>query len=170
MKKRPRWLPDVCKGLGIAMLAIVIGLCLPITLPRIFGFQIYDVISGSMEPEIPVGSVLYVKPCELTEIKENEIIAYQDVDAVVAHRVVHNRTGLGEFVTKGDANEVEDRAPVPYKAVVGRVDLHLPWFGMAMSLYATTVGKIYLLLTAGCGLMLCMLSNRMVIHRKQVAK
>lgn len=159
--KRPSWLPGVCRVAGIAFLAIVIGLCLPITLPRIFGFEIYDVVSGSMEPEIPVGSVLYVKADDLTQIEENDIIAYQDVDAVVAHRVVHNRTSLGEFVTKGDANNTEDREPIPYDRVIGRVELHLPWFGMAMSLYATWVGKVYLLLTAGCGLMLCMLADRL---------
>lgn len=158
---RPSWLPGMCMVAGIALLAIVIGLCLPITLPRVFGFQIYDVVSGSMEPEIPVGSVLYVKATDPTLIQENEVIAYQAVDAVVAHRVVHNRTSLGEFVTKGDANNVEDREPIPYDQVVGRVELHLPVLGMGMSLLASTVGKIYLLLTAGCGLMLCMLANRM---------
>ncbi len=161
MKKRPKHLPGICRVLGIALLVIVIGLCAPITVPRIMGFEIYEVVSGSMEPEIPVGSVLYVKPTELTEVKENEIIAYQDVDAVVAHRVVYNRPVLGEFVTKGDANNTEDREPIPYDAVVGRVEMHLPVFGMAMALYSSVMGKVYLLLTAGCGLMLCMVANRM---------
>ena len=160
-KKKHKWLPYACRVAGIGLLVIVIGLCLPITLPRVFGFRVYEVISGSMEPEIPVGSVLYVKPTDLKSIEEGDVIAYQNVDEVVAHRVVYNRSGLGEFVTKGDANNVEDREPVSYDAVVGKVELHLPWFGMAMSLYATWVGKLYLLLTAGCGFMLCMLANRL---------
>ena len=161
MKKKLSWLPTVCRVAGIALLVIVIGLCLPITLPRLFGYQIYEVISGSMEPEIPVGSVLYVKGVDPTTIVENDVIAYHDAEEVVAHRVVHNRSTTGEFVTKGDANNTEDRAPIPYKAVIGKVDLHLPFFGMAMTVYSSVMGKIYLLLTAGCGLMLCMLASRM---------
>ena len=163
MKKRktPTWLPGFCRVAGIALLVIVIGLCAPITVPRIFGFQIYDVISGSMEPEIPVGSVLYVKPTDLRSLDEGEVIAYQAADGVVAHRVVTNRKTLGEFVTKGDANNVEDREPVPYDRVVGRVDLHLPVSGMAIALLASTVGKVYLLMTAGCGLMLWLLADRL---------
>ena len=160
-QKKHKWLPVLCKAAGIVMLVGVIGLCLPVTVPRIVGYEVYEVVSGSMEPEIPVGSVLYVKPCNLAEVAEGDVIAYQGVDAVIAHRVVYNRSTLGEFVTKGDANNVEDRDPVPYDAVVGRVELHLPVFGMAMSLYATWVGKVYLLLLAGCGLMLCLLADRL---------
>lgn len=159
--KRPSWLPGFCRVAGIAILVTVIGLCLPITAPRIAGYEVYEVVSGSMEPEIPVGSVLYVKATDPAQIAEDEIIAYHNVDDVVAHRVVQNRVAMGEFVTKGDANNVEDREPVPYDAVVGRVEMHLPYLGMFMALYATTIGKIYLLLTAGCGLMLCMLSDRL---------
>ena len=167
-KRLPKHLPAVLRVLGIALLVIVIGLCAPITLPRIAGFEIYEVVSGSMEPEIPVGSVLYVKPVEPKTVKENDIIAFREVDDVVAHRVVTNRTGIGEFVTKGDANNVEDRDPISYDAVVGRVEMHLPVFGMAMALYSSVIGKVYLLLTAGCGLMLCMLANRM--EDEQAAK
>lgn len=159
--KRPSWLPGFCRVAGIALLVIVIGLCLPITAPRIVGYEVYEVVSGSMEPEIPVGSVLYVKACDLAEVAEGEVIAYQDVDEVVAHRVVFNRSSTGEFVTKGDANNTEDREPVPYDAVVGRVETHIPYLGMFMALYASWVGKVYLLLIAGCGLMLCMLADRL---------
>lgn len=156
-----KWLPGLCRITGIALLVLVIGLCLPITAPRIFGFEIYDVVSGSMEPEIPVGSVLYAKACDLQDVNEGDIIAYTDVDGVVAHRVVTNRSSLGEFVTKGDANNVEDREPVTYDRVVGRVAFHLPVLGMAIALYASAVGKAYLLMVAGCGFMLWLLADRL---------
>jgi hypothetical protein len=67
----------------------------------------------------------------------------------------------GSVVTKGDANNMEDRKPVPYDAVIGRVEQHIPVFGMAMDIYASAIGKVYLLLTAGCGLMLCMIATSM---------
>ena len=159
--KARRWLPALCRVAGIALLVTVIGMCLPITAPRIAGFEVYDVVSGSMEPEIPVGSVLYIKPCDLATVNDGDVIAYADADGVVAHRVVTNRPSLGEFVTKGDANNVEDREPVQYDRVVGKVELHLPVFGMAIALYASPVGKAYLLMTAGCGFMLWLLADRL---------
>ena len=155
------WLPAFCRVLGIMLLVVVIGLCIPVTVPRIVGYEVYEVVSGSMDPAIPVGSVLYVKPCDLTQVAEGDVIAYQDVDGVVAHRVVYNRSSLGEFVTKGDANNTEDREPVKYEAVVGRVEQHIPVLGMFMALYSTVAGKIYLLLTAGIGVLLCMHADRL---------
>ena len=163
--KKHKWLPVLCKAAGIVMLVGVIGLCLPVTVPRIVGYEVYEVVSGSMEPEIPVGSVLYVKAADLSQVAEGEIIAYQDVDAVVAHRVVHNRTSLGEFVTKGDANNTEDREPIPYGAVVGRVEMTIPVLGMFLAFFSTVIGKVYLILIAGCGLMLCMLADRLSQRR-----
>ena len=52
----------VCKIFGTVCLVAVILVCLPLTLPRVFGYEIYTVISGSMEPAIPVGSLVYVQP------------------------------------------------------------------------------------------------------------
>ena len=155
------WLPGFCRVVGVVLLVVVIGLCVPVTLPRIFGFEIYEVVSGSMDPAIPVGSVLYVKEVDLAGVAEGDVIAYQDVDEVVAHRVVHNRSTLGEFVTKGDANNTEDREPIKYDAVVGRVEQHIPYLGMFMALYSTVAGKIYLLLTAGIGFLLWLHADRL---------
>ena len=50
----------VCQGIGTILLVVLVLCCMPLTVPRVFGYQIYTVISGSMEPEIPVGSVIYV--------------------------------------------------------------------------------------------------------------
>ncbi len=53
-------IPALCNLLGTLILVLVIASCLPLTVPRLFGYEIYEVVSGSMEPEIPVGSVIYV--------------------------------------------------------------------------------------------------------------
>lgn len=158
--KRPTWVSRLCQAAGIALLVGVVALCAPLTVPRIAGYEIYDVVSGSMEPQIPVGSVLYVKSTDLTQIPEGDVIAFRDGDVVVAHRVVYNRTTLGEFVTKGDANNTEDREPIPYDQVIGRVQMHVPFLGTVLSMCASTMGKVYLLLIAGCGLMLCKLADQ----------
>ena len=59
-----RFAAALCNILGILILAAVLGSSLLLTVPKIFGYEIYNVISGSMEPEIPVGSLILVAPSQ----------------------------------------------------------------------------------------------------------
>ncbi len=151
--------PALCNLLGVLILLCVIITCLPVTLPRLWGYEVYNVVSGSMEPEIPVGSILYVKPVEPQDVKEDEVIAFHSGDAVVSHRVVKNKLVEGELVTKGDANAGEDLNTVPYSDLIGRVERHLPALGKVLFLYTSQVGKIYVFFFAACGVMLNLLAG-----------
>ena len=102
-------IPALCSVIGTLILVAAILTVLPVTVPRFLGYEIYNVISGSTEPEIPVGSVVYVKETEPAEIEEGDVIAFTSMGTVVTHRVKQNRVVEGEFVTKGDANEQEGR-------------------------------------------------------------
>lgn len=151
-------------------MVLIIGvfvLTLPLSIPRLMGYEVYEVISGSMEPDIPVGSAIYVRSVDAAEVQVDEVIAFHEEDAVVAHRVVENRIDTSEFVTKGDANSAEDLNPVAYDELIGVVVLHVPLVGRAMTLYASNVGKVYLLLTLACGVMLNILADRLRRRRSQ---
>lgn len=154
-------LPGLCNLLGTLILLSVIVVCLPLALPRFAGYEVYEVVSGSMEPEIPVGSVVYVKYASPEDIGEEEVIAFWGGSSAIVHRVMQNKTAEREFITKGDANAAEDLQAVPYSSLIGRVEYHFPIVGRLMSLYATSVGKIYLFLIAACGVMLNMLAGFM---------
>lgn len=154
-----RIIAALCNLLGSLILLSVIVTCLPVTLPRIWGYEAYNVVSGSMEPEIPVGSILYVKPMEPEKVKESDVIAFRSGDSVVSHRVVRNKLVEGELVTKGDANAGEDLNTVPYKALIGRVEYHLPVLGRVMFLYTSSIGKMYVFFFAACGVMLNLLAG-----------
>ena len=169
VKKPGRVLPTLFNFAGTLLLVAVIALCAPLTVPLLMGYEVYDVVSGSMEPELPVGSAVYVKAVELSDVQEGEIIAYRSSNSVVIHRVVINRTTLKEFVTKGDANNVEDPEPIPYDAVIGRMEVKVPILGTFMAIYSSTIGKVYLLLAAACGVMLNMVASRMRESRKAKA-
>ena len=125
-------IPALCNLLGTLILILVIASCLPLTVPRLFGYEIYEVVSGSMEPEIPVGSVIYVAAAEPEDILEEDVIAFRSGETIITHRVVTNRKLDGEFVTKGDANELEDMNTVPYGNLIGRVEHHFPIVGRLM--------------------------------------
>lgn len=150
----------LCNILGTLILVAVIAAGLATTVPRAMGYEVYHIVSGSMEPEIPVGSVIYVDSTVPEEMAEQDIIAFWREDAVVAHRVVENRVIDGELITKGDANQQEDIFPVAYGDVIGKVRAHFPYLGAMLVLFATTVGKIYVVCFAACGAMLNILGGR----------
>lgn len=135
----------LCGTLGALLLVILVAVCLPLTLPRVFGYHIYTVVSGSMEPAIPVGSLIYIQETAPEDMKEKDVIAYyggSDRTAIITHRVVENRVFMGEFVTKGDANPDEDMMPIPYEDFIGKVRLSIPRVGRAAQALSSTPGKI----------------------------
>ena len=87
------------------------------------------VLTGSMEPVIKPGTLVYVdKHTQPSDISAGDIIAfYLDDDYIVTHRVVevHNEY----FVTKGDANEKPDEKYVYNSMVLGKVKISVPYVG-----------------------------------------
>ena len=164
-KAKTGFLPILCSGLGTAILLLVIAIFIPLTVPRLFGYEIYHVVSGSMAPAIPTGSAVFVQPCSPESVQTQEVIAFDSGGSVVTHRVVKNRIVEGDFVTKGDANAIEDIESVPYRALIGRVKYHVPFLGTAMALVASPIGKLYLLLFACCGVMFNLLGDRIRYNR-----
>ena len=135
----------VCSSLGTVLLIMLVVACLPLTVPRVFGYQLYTVVSGSMEPAIPVGSLLYIQSAQPENMVPDDVIAFyggRDSTAVITHRVVENREFMGEFITKGDANEKEDMEPVSYDNFIGKVRLAIPAAGKAAQVFSDTPGKI----------------------------
>ena len=57
-KRSRKPIPALCRFIGTFILIAVIAAFLPLTLPRAIGWEAYEVVSGSMEPELPVGSMI----------------------------------------------------------------------------------------------------------------
>ena len=90
---------------------------------------LYTVVSGSMEPAVPTGSLVYIKYVEPGDIETGDIIAFYGSDAqgsIITHRVVSNSNAMGEFITKGDANAENDMSPVTYEQYVGKMVRSIP--------------------------------------------
>jgi len=155
------FLPALCSIIGTAILIGVIILLIPMSTPRLFGYDMYNVVSGSMAPEIPVGSMIFVEAVDSGELKEDDIIAFYRNGSVITHRVVENNILEGKITTKGDANNTEDMAPVMYKEVIGRVRFHIPILGDLSSHLTSSFGKIYLLALIVLGLLLHLLAVRL---------
>lgn len=152
----------ICSAIGIVLLIVLIIACLPLTLPKAFGYQMYTVISGSMEPVLPVGSLVYVKYQEPESIEKKDIIAFygsNDSSSIITHRVVYNKKLSGEFVTKGDANMEKDMNPISYNQYMGKVVLMIPVIGGVAQTLTTGNGKLVLFSFIGLILLLEIVGN-----------
>lgn len=93
--------------------------------PTLGGYCPLIVLTGSMEPEISSGDMIICHTIEPSEVKTGDVISFFDPEgnglSVVTHRVVEivQENGSLSFRTKGDANNVEDKAPVPAENLVG---------------------------------------------------
>lgn len=138
---------SILTGILIAMLAVLAAILI---IPRIFGYETLAVLSGSMEPEIPVGSIVFVKEAAQEEIKVGDIITYRlSGNTLVTHRVAQIDAQTGDYITRGDANETPDSNPVSYDSIVGVANLHLPLLGYLSIYMKTPLG-----LAVACGIII----------------
>ena len=85
------------------------------------GYTPTVVLSGSMEPIYPVGSIVYYKSAAFEDIQSFDIIMFNFGSSSLAmHRVVEKDEENRCFTTKGDNNPSSDPNPVPYDKVVGK--------------------------------------------------
>ncbi|MBQ9061618.1 MAG: signal peptidase I [Eubacterium sp.] len=160
-KDKRRTASVICRLFGFGILILVIGALLPITLPQFMGYEVFNVISGSMEPEIPVGSAAYVKAVDPRDIESDDIIAFMSGGTVITHRVIDNYQINKTLTTKGDANAQEDLGEVPYDNVIGKVVKHVPYLGQLMWVLSSNVGKMLMMILALCGALLNILASRL---------
>ncbi len=165
--KGGKFLPALCGFLGTLILTAVILSALPLTVPRLMGYEIYTVVSGSMEPTLPVDSLVYVEPADPAEIQPGEIVAFWRDGTVVTHRVVENRREENSLVTRGDANDMEDMDPVSYLNLIGRVKYHVPGLGMLMLYYVSAEGKTRLVCIAMAGALLNLIGSSLLRWRRE---
>lgn len=129
----------------VIILAVVIMMLPPVIMPMV-GVELYEVLTGSMEPEIPVGSLVSVSDTNASELSAGDIITYGggglSKSAIVTHRVVENHVDTGELITRGDANSANDPNPISYYQVIGKVSWHVPVLGRVYGFFSTINGKI----------------------------
>lgn len=128
------WTSTIFLVLAIALVAV----------PRLFGVDFRAIITGSMTPEIPVGSLVVIVPAKAGDIKVGDDISFVTAgEKVVTHRVVKIDREKNEFTTWGIANDpAATDAPSKYENILGVVRLHIPVLGRVFSWFAPLSGKI----------------------------
>jgi signal peptidase len=123
-------------GVSAGILAVIVGLALvAVIVPHFAGATPLTVLTGSMKPKLPPGTLLVVRPVDPADIRIGDVITYEpnpnDATTVISHRVVgvaSTTDGGRMFTVKGDANDVAD-PPVMAKQVVARLWYSVPLMG-----------------------------------------
>lgn len=131
-------LNKVCNILMVIVLTVLIIIAGLLLVPKIVGYETFAVISGSMEPKIPVGAIVYTKETSFENLNINDVISFDTNNGSrVTHRIIEVDTDNQQFITQGDANNVKDADPVSYQQVIGKVTLTIPLLGY-LSMYIRT--------------------------------
>lgn len=149
-------------ALVTVLLVFMVGLCLFVTIQvisngyvNIAGHSLFRVVTGSMEPTIPVGSLLITDEVELDEVQVGDIICFRAQQSAIFGRMMTHRVtdiypaadGSLLFETKGDANLVSDGYLVSQDNFVGKVI----WFTGEGNILST----IFSLFTNKLGFLAC---------------
>ena len=141
-----------------ALVALVVILALLLVGVRVFGMQVFTVLSGSMEPVYHVGSLIYVKETDPMTLQPGDVITFMlDEDTVATHRIVdvipdEEDPSVIRFQTKGDANDAVDGSLVHYKNVLGTPVFTIPKLGYLASYIQNPPGT-YVAISAGAVLL-----------------
>ena len=119
--------------------------------PSIMGTTPMVVLSGSMsgdaEDHIEAGDLIFVGKADPEELKVGDVIAYMEEDStsVVTHRTIEIKTaedGTPFFITKGDANNVEDDTPVTVDRLIGIYQFRIAGVGNFALFLQTPIGML----------------------------
>lgn len=131
--------------------------------PSIGGYSMYVVMSGSMNPAFDTGSLVMEKQVDKSILKSGDIITYVPANSQnvsVTHRIVKvNKGDKLSFITKGDANNVNDAETIYPENVLGKVVFSIPYIGYLMYYVRTKLGTMLLIIVPGALIMLYEIRN-----------
>ena len=121
MKKALKIIVDILTFLVFLVLIVIIFAKVKMMFSNseyfeLFGYSVFSVRTGSMEPAISQNDIIVVK--RTNDYKIDDIVTFKSDDDYITHRIV---TKIGnKIVTKGDANNARDVA-IEEKDIIGEV-------------------------------------------------
>ena len=132
LKNITKWVVNILSGIMLILIVLfVYSKCVKTftkaTYPSYFGYSIFEVASGSMEPTLSIHDVVVVRALDNDNIQRDDIITYVRDNSIITHRVVFVD---GDTITvKGDANNTIDQ-PINRSMVIGKVVKIMPELGI----------------------------------------
>jgi signal peptidase len=166
-------------GLSFGLLSLVLLLAvMVVALPMLTKSTPYTVLTSSMNPSYPAGTLVITKPTDVQQIRIGDVITYQiksGEPAVITHRVIQivEPAKAGDevnFITKGDANSLADPQVKPVQ-VRGVVWYAVPFIGWINNVINGGTRNVIVPIIAG-GLFLYagfMAASTMIDRRRKAA-
>lgn len=135
---------------------------------NVFGYSMFRVVTGSMEPTIPVGALLLTRETGMAEVMKGDIICFYAQESAIfgkmmTHRVIDIHTAIDGslfFETKGDANLTMDGYFVTAANYVGKVIWYTGETNMLTSVFNFFTNKIGFL---ACIMIPCLVLSGLIL-------
>ncbi|MBI3971113.1 MAG: signal peptidase I [Chloroflexi bacterium] len=157
-----RWPGTALQAAQVCLIILGLALVGLVVFPPAFGLRSFLVAGASMEPAVPRGSVIFVRPVPPSSLRVGDVITFavaEQPGVLVTHRVVAielTPNGLG-LRTRGDGNNTDDVWTVQGDEAAGRMVGFLPFAGFALAAAGTTPVRVALV-----GLILVVLTHYVV--------
>lgn len=146
-KKILKFLGDILVGI-----IIIVGLTFLVSLlPLKNNYKVLMVMSGSMEPAIKTGSLIFTQPSN--SYKVGDIITFRPENTAsnkktTTHRIANIEDGSGDrlLTTKGDANKSSDGAKIKEDQIVGKYLFKIPYLGYLLAFIKTLPGLVIVII------------------------
>lgn len=112
--------------------------------------------SGSMQPRIPVGSLIITRQIEPNQIKSGNVISFKVDNEVLTHRVisVSKNNKRVKLETKGDNSISKDPGFISEFDILGKLVLVIPYLGYVLLLFQRPSGWLLIVCVIGEALMI----------------
>lgn len=163
-----KWISNIISILMLILLVILLYYTIASKAnggkPNIMGVEFLTVLSGSMEPGIPTGSIIGVKPVDdPSTLQVGDVITFKASDSgdmLITHRIIEivQEGNSIKFITQGDNNDAPDPDPVLASQVVAKYQkIVIPYLGYLFSYANTKTGIVLLMIVPGAILILSQL-------------
>jgi len=122
----------------LVLFTVLALIAIMIVIPKLGGATAFTVLTGSMRPHLPPGTLAVVKPIDPEQLRIGDVATYQlesGEPEVVTHRVSAIGASLGgeeKFIFRGDANNTDDE-PVQPEQIRGKLWYSVPYLGYVNS-------------------------------------
>jgi signal peptidase len=158
----------VCVAIAVILAVFLAGV-------RLVGLQPYVVLSGSMEPAYPVGSMIYTVKTQPDQLREGDPLTFRlEAGNVATHRIIEilppEKDGEQlRFLTKGDANSIADEDPIPADRILGKPVLCIPLLGFVAE-YIQRPPGLYVIVGLGMVIVILSFFSDLIPKRKDTKK
>lgn len=135
----------------LTVIVLFLGLCMVLLSNHIGGWRAFIVLSPSMEPAIPTGSLVITQLISPKSLKVGDVITFIRPDKTrefITHRIaqISQNGDVAIITTKGDNNKAPDNWILAGGGVVGKLQYSIPYLGYLLSLTKTKVGIVIFIL------------------------